>query len=135
MDFTQAMAIMLRGGRVTVVNNEGWKDHYISYKDEDFVNEDGENVTLFGRDIMGGDWQEVVLQLITDEEREYLKAVIKPFRDRVDCIRVARFADGDCLAIVLTGVEDDTFLPKFPMGTTYKGLQRGKHYTLQELGL
>lgn len=59
MDFTQAMAVMFNGGVVTVVNNAVWNGHHISYKDGDFIKEDGKSVSLSGWDIMNGDWRKV----------------------------------------------------------------------------
>lgn len=74
--------------------------------------------------------------ILTDSEREYLEAVIKPFRSRVKyivkCISHNEFKqriqivlyDGYC-----------TYLPYFKANTMYKGMETDKNYTLKELGL
>ena len=79
-------------------------------------------------------------QILDDAEREYLSAVIKPFRDRVmfiekmfedhllgdqDCYLFIRFNDGNY----------DMNFPVFRESIMYKGMERYKKYTLKELGL
>lgn len=79
------------------------------------------------------EYQEPVLDKV---EKEYLSAVIKPFRDRVRDIEKLKFATGDleqiCIAIYC---ERDIFLPAFDEGIMYKGMELNKEYTLKELGL
>ena len=69
-------------------------------------------------------------------ERKYLKAVLRPFRNRV--VRVVKtkllassgyylwagFDDGDSLAF-----------PSFPAGAMYNGMEPDHEYTLEELGI
>lgn len=75
-------------------------------------------------------------QVLDDVEKEYLSAVIKPFRSRVkyiakiiscdefeQCIEIA-FYNGYC-----------TYLPYFKANTMYKGMEVDKEYELEELGL
>lgn len=74
--------------------------------------------------------------ILTDSERKYLSAVIKPFGSRVkyiakiiscdefeQCIEIA-FYNGYC-----------TYLPYFKANTMYKGMEVNKEYSLKELGL
>jgi hypothetical protein len=83
---------------------------------------------------------EHVEPILDDEEREYLSAVIKPFRDRVmfiekmykdhllgdqDCYLFIRFNDGSY----------DMNFPFFDESYMYKGLEINRTYTLEELGL
>ena len=70
--------------------------------------------------------------ILTDKEKEYLSAVIKPFRDRVSSIS----KDGplEYITILLDG-DDFAILPNFEEGTMYKGMEEYKKYTLEELGL
>ena len=80
--------------------------------------------------------QEHVEPILDDEERAYLSAVIKPFRDMVmyliksDEIIVISFKykSGDN-----QWSYDVAHLPYF--GTMYKGMEVGRRYTLEELGL
>ena len=70
--------------------------------------------------------------ILTDKEKEYLSAVIKPFRDRVSSIS----KDGplEYITISLDG-DDFAILPNFKVGTMYKGMEINKRYNLEELGL
>lgn len=74
-------------------------------------------------------------QILTDEEREYLKTVIKPFKDNINeiyrpCENVLEFYninyDGG-----ITTILSITFDKEFP----FKSIQSQKTYTLDELGL
>lgn len=70
-------------------------------------------------------------ELLTEEEKEYLKAVIKPCKDKVESVQ--RLIDH--LAIHLV-VLDGIVLPYFiNFGFQFRGLENDKEYTLKELGL
>ena len=74
--------------------------------------------------------------ILDDVEREYLSAVIKPFRKKILCIRKSKdprkgknyikieFCDGDRM-----------FFPNLSNDEMYKGMELDKNYTLEELGL
>lgn len=75
--------------------------------------------------------------VLTDEEREYLSAVIKPWRDDVAYIKKFRPQNskfGEFIAIG-TKDKDEATLPYFVIDTIYKGMEVNKEYTLEELGL
>ena len=75
-------------------------------------------------------------QILDDVEREYLSAVIKPFRKKILCIRKSKdprkgknyikieFCDGDRM-----------FFPNLSNDEMYKGIEPDRNYTLEELGL
>lgn len=73
--------------------------------------------------------------ILTQEEKEYLSYVIKPFRDRVGYVRKYAHIDNkhEWIEIVFT----NTFMcfPFFEKGTMYKGMEPNKEYTLEELEL
>lgn len=74
--------------------------------------------------------------ILDDAEKEYLSAVIKPFRNKIDTI--SKFTTWDCSSqYIYISMKDNNIatLPVFPKGTMYKGMENGKHYTLKELGL
>lgn len=74
-------------------------------------------------------------QILDDEERAYLSAVIKPFRDRVEFIAKTDTFDKSYIFITFVNDDDSTmFFPCFKKGTMYKGMS-DKMYTLEELGL
>ena len=80
--------------------------------------------------------QEYKDPILDDVEREYLSAVIKPFRKKVSCIRKSKdsrkgknyikieFCDGDSM-----------FFPNLSNDEMYKGMELDRNYTLEELGL
>lgn len=77
-------------------------------------------------------------EILDEVEKEYLRAVIKPFRKRIKKIvkYFVRFDSGhyDFIDIYLISGEEITF-PYFEQNTMYKGMISGKEYTLEELGL
>lgn len=78
--------------------------------------------------------QEYKEPILDDAEREYLSAVIKPFRDKVTSIY--KLNSNEHKEYILINLEDDfTTMPCFTAGTMYKGMETGKRYTLEELGL
>ena len=73
-------------------------------------------------------------EILDEVEKEYLKAVIKPFRGKIVSIsKEGSRCHGEYINIVLAD-ENITF-PFFKDGTMYKGMKQGKRYNLQELGL
>lgn len=71
-------------------------------------------------------------EILTDKEKAYLSAVFKPFRERIKCVRKIVF-QREFLKIHM---EDETIsFPFFTKGTMYKGMEEGREYTLEELGL
>ena len=75
-------------------------------------------------------------KILTDKEKAYLSAVIKPFRGDVEYIEKINHSclnDKQYLRIELPG--DYCTLPLFEKGTMYKGMEADKRYTLEELGL
>ena len=75
--------------------------------------------------------------ILDDVEKNYLSAVIKPFREDVKCIiKSGRCsAEKEFIHICMKDSFDTCALPDFLKGTMYKGMERGKRYTLEELGL
>ena len=77
-------------------------------------------------------------KILNDAEKKYLSAVVKPFRDRVDSIckinTLERYGS-ERIDICFTDESVDMALPIFESGTMYKGMDLGKEYTLEELGL
>ena len=80
--------------------------------------------------------QEYKDPILDDVEREYLSAVIKPFRKKILCIRKSKdprkgknyikieFCDGDRM-----------FFPNLSNDEMYKGMELDRNYTLEELVL
>lgn len=71
--------------------------------------------------------------ILTEEEKAYLSAVIKPFRDKVTGILKG---DNGSEFIRISVENDGAFrLPYFKKGSMYKNMKTNKKYKLEELGL
>lgn len=83
------------------------------------------------------DYKIVKEPILDKEEREYLKAVIRPFRKRIDYIVKKSVSNNEEYGYIVFGMrnEDNCWLPNFPNGSMYKGMELRKKYTLEELGL
>lgn len=78
--------------------------------------------------------------ILDDEERAYLSAVIKPFRDRVEFITKEGVDDVSeyayCyISISFTDGNNNMDFPAFRARGMYTGMVSSKRYTLEELGL
>lgn len=75
--------------------------------------------------------------ILTEKEKAYLSAVIKPFRKNVECIEKVRsyYDENEYIHIAMKKDDDYCELPWFSKDTMYKGMEPGKSYTLEELGL
>lgn len=82
----------------------------------------------------------VKIPILNEKEKEYLSAVIKPFRDRIISIRKYKYSQDEYIGIYVkyyaeTDESEMITLPLFKEGTIYKGIELKKYYTLKELGL
>lgn len=74
--------------------------------------------------------------ILTKEEKEYLKAVIKPFRNEIKSIQKiisCWFTNKGWVQIKTPNML--TQIPFSNINTNYVGMERNKPYTLEELGL
>ena len=72
--------------------------------------------------------------ILDDEEKEYLNAVIRPFKNRISNI-VKRNFDSEKSYIVIHINSESFYFPYFKKGTMCEGMEADKQYTLKELGL
>ena len=75
--------------------------------------------------------------ILDDEEKKYLSRVIRPWRDKVEYIRKINFDDEDEFIVIIYKERESKAmpLPCFKKGTMYKGMELGRYYSLEELGL
>lgn len=85
-------------------------------------------------------WLLAEAEILDDAEKKYLKAVIKPFKKHVKTIMKAKQVA--TLYAITIDIEEkynyETFLqfPPFEKSSEmYKGMELGRRYTLEELGL
>lgn len=72
-------------------------------------------------------------EVLDEKEKEYLRGVIKPFRNRINYIKKIDYWEKECIYFSLG--DEFTKLPSFKKNTMYKGMEIKKRYTLEELGL
>lgn len=72
--------------------------------------------------------------ILDDAEKEYLSAVIRPFKNKVKYIRKRGASRGEYIVIEILN-NSAIILPYFEKGTMYEGMKVDKEYTLKELGL
>ena len=76
--------------------------------------------------------------ILDEAEKEYLSAVIEPFRKSVISIKKLEATYGwEIISFYYTFQSYGciTILPPFESGTRFKGMEAGKEYKLEELGL
>ena len=73
--------------------------------------------------------------ILDEAEKEYLSAVIKPFKSRVKCIAKVKSLSGSAQFIRIELYGDYMIFPNFKVNTMYRGMELEKKYTLEELGL
>ena len=104
--------------------------------------------TVFGRftldlkDLNATDWEIYHEPILDEEERKYLSAVIKPFRDRLVYIKKVRDLTNSfeyitirIASVVYRDSWSDIDFPYFKANSMYKNMKLNKNYTLAELEL
>lgn len=78
----------------------------------------------------------IIKPILTEDEREYLSMVIKPFRDDIRFIHKSAYCN-NTKEYLFGSAKDYSHLefPSFERGTMYRGMELWKEYTLEELGL
>lgn len=92
--------------------------------------------------------QEIKIEtdILSEKEKEYLKSIIKPFKDRVEYIekKISMNCTGSTFyyitiatkSIVNDNIMEIIALPYFKLESkTYNGMELNREYTLKELGL
>lgn len=76
----------------------------------------------------------VIPEYLTEKEKKYLSAVIKPFVERMEYIK--KSTDGFGSEYIIISLENDMItFPYFDERELYKGMELDKEYSLEELGL
>lgn len=74
-------------------------------------------------------------EILDDIEKEYLRNIIKPFRDRVKAISLITSGSKGYCYINIELKDENIYLPNFEINTMYKGMKPEKEYGLEELGI
>lgn len=141
MTIVEAVNALTEGKKI---RRKDWeKDNYITLIDNQVVSQNGWSSGLCIDDFSADWWEEYKEPVLDEKEKEYLSAVIKPFRNKVEyikkidmylgCNKYVEYIFGEI------GNKDDAIyafsLPYFPKGSMYKGMETDKKYKLEELGL
>lgn len=74
--------------------------------------------------------------ILDDIEKEYLSAVIKPFRKRIKSIKKTGYPSNSAFISIAMDKSEHIFLPVFELNSgMYQRMEINKEYTLEELGL
>ena len=73
--------------------------------------------------------------ILEEKEKEYLAAVIKPFREKVKYIQKCFDLGNEAYIYIYVKKCGSMIFPTFRRGTMYKGMEENKRYTLEDLGL
>lgn len=74
--------------------------------------------------------------ILDDKEREYLSAVIKPFRKRIKSIKKTDYPSNSAFISIEMDKCEHIFLPVFELNSEmYQRMEINKEYTLEDLGL
>lgn len=83
--------------------------------------------------------RKIIKPILTEKEKEYLSAVVKPFKDKVSYIvKQQGFKDDKKLSVefIIIYVDDEKIiLPSYDKGTLYKDMKLMEKYTVEDLGL
>lgn len=77
---------------------------------------------------------EIEQPVLIEKEKKYLDGVLRPFKDRVECVIKTEWYEKEWILILIIG-ESSIKFPYFEKDTMYKGMETYKKYTLEELGL
>lgn len=88
---------------------------------------------------------EIEIDILDKAEKEYLRNVIKPFKNNIQYIIKQTgpdYSDTEYITTFINSITNTDWLdqeyivvPFFKKGTMYKNMEIGKKYTLEELGL
>ena len=140
MTFEEASKLLNDGKRIrrTDWTNEdcyvafdavGSLSHYIICKNKLWVN----NYCLTKRDF-DSDWEEYE-ELLSTEEKEFLRLMIKLSRDAIFKVSISRSSYGDKNCLKLYDQNDEYECTPYIKQNYFKYLENEKEYTLSELGL
>ena len=138
MTIVEAVKALAEGKKIR--RNDWSKGDYVTLKDNKVVSQSGLSSGVCIEDLSADWWEEYKEPVLNEKEKEYLSAVIKPFRDRV--VYILKVEAGECnwlISIKIKRYDEDSNeyidLPYFKANTMYKNMLINREYTLEELGL
>lgn len=150
MTFEKALNALKEGKKI---RRKDWCDgFFITLTSNKCLVVNGRTSGLFLDDFSEDWWEEYKEPVLTESEKEYLSAVIKPFRDKVEYITKKSLVTisanergtrtNTCVSEFISirtkneaGIPCTINLPYFSRGDMYMAMINDKNYTLWELGL
>ena len=140
MNFSKALELLKQGKKV---RRKAWeKSTKIFIRNEQLFVDDDEvecnyantSVYYILSDILADDWEEYQEPLLTKEEKEYLKMIIKFYPEKIEKISIYR--SPHYTLIYLEYGDKVSYKESYLTGSNhFENMEVGKHYTLEELGL
>ena len=144
MNFNEALELMKQGKKVKRRKWENGVELYLKDNDFWFIRKDiimptglpyNDISGIPYEDIVANDWEEYKVPLLTEEEKEYLKMIIKFSPGKVKYVTLGRYA-GDCNYIHLNYATDCGVNPAHCVSKKFfKNLESHRMYKLKDLGL
>ena len=140
MNFSEALELLKQGKKVKRINCYGYVSIYYLegetlYKQDDYCTQ---KIGIMPVGILLGDgWEEYKEPLLTKEEKEYLKMIIKFSPGEVDLVsleRLSSYKDYDYNIVWLVHRDGDRHA-HYVGEDHFKSLKENNEYTLEELGL
>ena len=135
MTIVEAVKALAEGKKIR--RNTWEKGDYVTLKDNKVVTIGDQPSGLYIDDFSADCWEEYKEPVLNEKEKEYLSAVIKPFRDRV--VYILKVEAGECnwlISIKIKRYDEDSNeyidLPYFRENTMYKNMLINREYTLEE---
>lgn len=143
MKFEEALQLMREGKKVWLDKGRGEPSNYFfcgigEIMCYNLLLQDYNPAVLDSDAIMSKEWKEYKQPILNDVEKKYLESVLRPFRGKVAYVlrnKSSYSAIKEYLYFVVKGDEPNFNLPYFTAGSMYKGMELGRRYTLEELGL
>ena len=124
-----------------LLNEDGYSGNRLENYNNDLKDKDGErnlDIVKVERPTKYETVFERKEEILDNTEKNYLRGVIRPFRDRIKYIRKITFSDGDAKISIKIKENIHTWyieLPPFKKDVMYKNMEPNKEYSLEELGL
>lgn len=140
MTFLEALEEAKKGKKIY---NKNWlKDIFLTIENGNIKICNTPATCLIKDDYTSNSWEIYKEKILTDEEKEYISNVIKPFKNRV-CyiIKYTNLCALNeeyiqiCVKSYNNELDEDINLPIFVEGSMYKNMKKVHRYSLKELDL
>lgn len=139
MTFLQALEEAKKGKKV---RHDLWSSEiYLTIENGNIKMCNTQYNSLTKGDYTSNYWEIYKEKILTDEEKEYLSNVIKPFKNKVCYIvkYTVSFYDGDFIQICVKSNRNNVYqyinLPAFTRDSIYKNMKADYTYTVEDLDL